>query len=337
MSHNASAQSSCTNPCNLCGSKHVSLLARRSRSGKPLRTVICDDCGLVWSDPLPFDARQFYAEDYRLDYKGVYQPQAKHIYRAGRVALDRYEKIRKFTETRSLKILDVGSGGGEFAYLLSRRGHRPSGVEPNRGYAEYSISEYGLDVQIGFIQDGKFADGQFDMITIWHVLEHTENPAQVLSGLHQLLAPEGVLVVEVPNVQATCQSPKSTFHEAHIFNFSLATLGRMLEKSGFANLEQIVSPDGGNLTFVARKQESPAPGSLDCTIPGNARQIIATVKSHTNLQHYSSRWPYVRLAGKIQRNLLEAQQIKGFQGGRQLLDTLYRQPVPVTDRLQAIS
>lgn len=79
-----------------------------------------------------------------------------------------------------LKILDVGTGGGEFAYLLQSLGHDISGIEPNKGYADYSKQEYGLNIQIGFIQDIQQLDESFDLITIWHVLEHTENPCDVL-------------------------------------------------------------------------------------------------------------------------------------------------------------
>lgn len=82
-----------------------------------LRTVICAKCGLVWSDPLPHNPRDFYEDSYRVSYKGTYSPKPKHILRAGNVALSRYQKIEKLL-SKPLSILDVGSGGGEFSYLL---------------------------------------------------------------------------------------------------------------------------------------------------------------------------------------------------------------------------
>ena len=189
-------------PCNLCGGAAVSLLASHSRSGAPLRTVICVQCGLVWTDPFPHNPRSFYEDDYRVSYKDAYSPKPKHIFRAGNVAVSRYRKLARFLP-RSHTILDVGSGGGEFAYLLQSLGHDVWGIEPNRGYAEYSIREYGLNVYRGFVQDLKLpktspqampSTGQpsarsivnqvFDTITIWHVLEHTENPYAVLAKLN---------------------------------------------------------------------------------------------------------------------------------------------------------
>lgn len=178
-------QKTCSFPCNLCGGQEVSVLANRSRSGQPLRTVICTQCGLVWSDPLPHNPRDFYEDEYRVNYKGTYSPKPKHILRVGQVALSRHRKIEPLL-SRPLSILDVGSGGGEFSYLLKTLGHQVQGIEPNKGYADYSIREYELDVQIGFIQDNRFQKTSFDLITIWHVLEHTENPGDVLSLLHAL-------------------------------------------------------------------------------------------------------------------------------------------------------
>lgn len=80
-------------PCNLCGGVHVSVLSHSSRSGAPLRTVVCRECGLGWSDPPPHATRKFYEQDYRLAYKRTYEPRAKHVLRAGKVALSRLDRV----------------------------------------------------------------------------------------------------------------------------------------------------------------------------------------------------------------------------------------------------
>lgn len=97
MKKDIARQNPCCNPCNLCGGTSVDVLATRSRSRRPLRTVICLSCGLVWSDPLPLDPRKFYEDEYRLDYKGTYSPKPKHILRAGKVAIDRYRNFNVAT------------------------------------------------------------------------------------------------------------------------------------------------------------------------------------------------------------------------------------------------
>jgi 2-polyprenyl-3-methyl-5-hydroxy-6-metoxy-1,4-benzoquinol methylase len=276
----------------------------------------------VWSDPLPHHPRDFYENDYRISYKGHYSPKPKHILRAGNVALSRHRKIERLLTT-SLAILDVGSGGGEFAYLLQTLGHQVQGIEPNKGYAEYSIREYGLNVQVGFVQDVIIPQQSFDLITIWHVLEHTENPFAVLTKLHALLKPQGILVVEVPNIEAICQSPKSTFHEAHIFHFNIATLTRLAEKADFTEISHVVSADGGNITLFLHKAIKANNDVGELTIEGNAKRISKIVSNHTSSKHYLTTYPYVRFYHRIRRHCNEKIQTTHFTSGRQLLDQRY--------------
>lgn len=312
-----------SSPCKLCGDNHVSVLSMRSRSGAELRTVICKQCGLVWSDPFPHDPRQFYEEDYRLAYKNTYAPKAKHILRAGRVAVDRHQKIKHLLNG-SQTVLDVGTGGGEFAYLLKSLGHDLHGIEPNKGYGEYSAAQYGLNLQFGFIQDAQLEENSFDLITIWHVLEHTEDPYFVLGRLRKLLKPSGTLVVEVPNVEAVCQSPASSFHEAHLFNFNLRTLQKMGEKAGLSTVGHLLSEDGGNLTLFFKKIEVEAEPTANWSLAGNAERIGAIVQGHTNLRHYLRAAPYMRFFKKLQRTLAERHLDQPVADSKALLDQLYR-------------
>ena len=313
---------SCVIPCNLCGGAEVSILSNTSRSGKPLRTVICRSCGLVWSDPRPHDARQFYEDEYRISYKQAYRPKPKHVLRAGHVALSRFEKIDRLLSGQKA-VLDVGTGGGEFAYLLQSLGHRVSGIEPNKGYADYSIQEYGLAVQVGFVQDAAFAPESFDLVTIWHVLEHTEDPGSVLALLRSWLKSDGMLVVEVPNVEATCQAPHSTFHEAHLYNFNVVSLRRLAKKQGLHEAWHLISRDGGNITMCFTSQKPPVEGSDESVIPGNYEWIMRIVLGHSNLRRHLTPLPYMRAWQRLCRSLAERRETGGAKNGKALLDSLY--------------
>ena len=312
-----------TRPCNLCGDSEVTVLSKRSRNAVPLQTVICTHCGLVWSDPFPHDPRRFYESDYRLEYKQAYSPKTKHILRAGRVAIERYGKIKHLLSGRKT-VLDVGTGGGEFAYLIKSLGHDLYGIEPNKGYAEYSIAEYALNLQIGFIQDNTFSPNSFDIITIWHVLEHTEDPCAVLQTLQRLLKPEGVLVVEVPNIEANCQSPKSTFHAAHLFNFNLATLQKLGEKAGLKVANQLFSNDAGNLTLLFRKATAVNKQTDNWHIANNAEHITALVRRHTVLKHFLKVTPYHRLLGRTYRTVAEKLLLRRFDSKQKILDQMFQ-------------
>jgi 2-polyprenyl-3-methyl-5-hydroxy-6-metoxy-1,4-benzoquinol methylase len=312
----------CSIPCNLCGGKEVSILSNMSRSGKPLRTVICRACGLVWSDPRPHDARRFYEEEYRLSYKHVYSPKPKHVLRAGYVALSRFQKIAQVLASRKA-VLDVGTGGGEFAYLLQSLGHGVRGIEPNRGYADYSIREYGLMVQVEFVQEAAFPPESFDVVTIWHVLEHTEDPGHVLELLRSWLKVDGMLVVEVPNVEATCQAPRSTFHEAHLYNFNVVSLRRLAKKHGLYEAKHLISHDGGNITMFLTRTDPPIEDQYEAAIPGNYEWVSRIVRRHSNVRRHLTPFPYLRLWQRLCRSLQERRETAHAATGKALLDKLY--------------
>ncbi len=313
-------------PCNLCNSTEFDVLSTRDRDGEYLRTVICKNCGLVWSDPFPINPSEYYQKNYRILYKGTFEPKIKHIYRAAKTALNRYQGLKDYLNGKQ-QVLEIGSGGGEFSYLLNKLGFSVKGIEPNEGYGNYSKSEYGLDVQIGFAQNTEFAPESFDFITTSHVLEHVDDPTLVLKKLHGWLNSDGILAIEVPNVEATCQSPKSTFHTAHLFNFNQATLSLLVEKCGFTVIKTFFSSDKGNLSLVARKNTSPSPLS-NLTIAGNFEKITTIVRKHTALVHYFSLSPYIRLLNKIPRLLEEKKAMENFADAKSVLDSCYKKTLP---------
>jgi hypothetical protein len=132
-------------------------------------------------------------------------------------------------------------------------------------------------------------------------------------------------VVEVPTIEATCQSPKSTFHEAHIFNFNLDTLNKLGEKVGFTQVEHKVSADGANITVFFQKNEinDSAVTQQDFKIPGNAEKIVNIVSHHTPFRHYLTAWPYQRFFTRMGKALSEKLATAGFVSGKALLDKLY--------------
>jgi SAM-dependent methyltransferase len=244
------------------------------------------------------------------------------VLRAGQVALSRFEKISQLLLRRKA-VLDVGTGGGEFAYLLQALGHSVSGVEPNRGYADHSIRDYGLKVQVGFVQDAVFPPESFDVVTIWHVLEHTEDPGRVLALLRSWLKVDGILIVEVPNIESTCQAPKSTFHEAHLYNFNVLSLRRLAKKHGMHEAWHLISRDGGNITMFLTPIQPSLEGSYESAIPGNYEWVSRIVREHSDLRRHLTPLPYLRLWQRLYRSLMERRETAGATSGKALLDQLY--------------
>jgi len=98
---------------------------------------------------------------------------------------------------RGRRWLDVGTGWGEVLELLGQSADCAIGVEPQHSARQHACDR-GLDVR-GSIDD--LGDEQFDVITLFHVLEHIIDPVAFLSALRGRLAPGGLLLVEVPHAR----------------------------------------------------------------------------------------------------------------------------------------
>jgi 2-polyprenyl-3-methyl-5-hydroxy-6-metoxy-1,4-benzoquinol methylase len=205
---------------------------------------------MVSQNPIPTEqeVQQYYSTEYRQDYKQVFEPKLKHVYRAGNLALNRLEFLTKNNVT-SGKLLDVGAGGGEFTYVSSQLGFDSTGIEPNIGYSNYAKDQYQANVKTGQLVD---IDDKFDVITMFHVMEHIPDPVKTFKKLYDLLNDGGSLFVEVPNIETYSQSPDNTFFKAHIYYFSETTL--ISAASQFFNV--IDADNSGNLRLLLNKKKS---------------------------------------------------------------------------------
>ena len=310
----------CPIPCNLCGSTDVEVLGTRDRDGHPLRTTACRVCGLVWSNPRPGeeDVRRYYSTEYRLDYKGQSTPSMRHVARSARGALNRYRSLAPYIK-RGARILDAGAGGGEVVYVLRSLGFDASGLEPDQQYARHAREVLGMPVATGFIQDAAFPAASFDVVTMYHALEHVEDPSSILSRLRGWIVESGVLLIEVPNVEAVCIAPKHRFHFAHFYNFNRDVLEALGRKAGFEPVETTTSADGGNLISVFRAVECAQPPRPD---PANYARVAGVVKGHTPLKYYTSTAPYAGPLSRLRTYLVDWKAARGCETPRQVLDKL---------------
>ena len=161
--------------CVLCKQNNFLTVSKKdAKNNAFLKVSFCKSCGMVQQEPIPTEEEvgEYYATEYRQDYKKTYVPKLKHVLRAGNLALDRITFLQKNGIAEG-KLLDVGAGGGEFTYLCGLTGFESEGVEPNIGYSDYAQNEYGVNIKTGQLSD---VEGQFQVITMFHVLEHIPDP-----------------------------------------------------------------------------------------------------------------------------------------------------------------
>lgn len=292
--------------CNLCGARDYEPVGDVDRDGRPLRTTICRRCGLVWTNPRPSraDIDRYYATRYRTDYQKTSAPTVRKVLRGVLGALDRKRNLLPLLQPDS-RVLDVGCGAGELVYFLRAAGFAASGLEPDEQFATFCRGTLALPVETGTVESASVSADTLDMVTMFHALEHVADPLGTMRRVRGWLKPDGVLVIEVPNVDARCQAPRHRFHYAHLHSFSIATLSALGARAGLTPVKCWPTDDGGNVTCVFRRATRAVSAPDEMTDAGVYERTRHIVDTHTTARHYLSLTPYRRAMQRAVRRLRE--------------------------------
>ncbi len=212
--------------CNLCGSKKSTILCKMDRRWKYLTSVVCNECGLIRTEPMPTEEElaNYYQSQYRIEYQGSMKgPPKFHITRSLREAKKRIDLLSDYLLSGA-EVLDLGCGSGEFLALARDRGCQVVGLEPGNSYAEYAQQKHSLNVHIASWDKIEFPRESFDVITAHHVLEHLRNPVGAVNSITNWLKTGGIVYLSVPNMLPNQKPSFERFHFAHIHGFTPKTL-----------------------------------------------------------------------------------------------------------------
>ena len=287
----------------------LEVVSEKDRHGKPLRTVICMETGLVRNDPIPGDVElaKFYSEEYRTSYKAAERPRTRQILRNFRRVADHIHRYRDVLD-KGQSVLDVGAGSGEFAFLMGQLGKDVTGIEPNEGYAAYCREDLGLAVETAHLADDLFAPESFDLIRLNHVLEHLNDPVKYLAMIGAWLRPGGQLYVEVPNIEvyAREKSVGNMFHYGHIFNFNPWTLRTAAALAGLEEVAETRDRSADTTgVFFQRAEGGPEPA---LTSPENAARVREAIRRHYagEFREGKARKPFAKLGRRIEETVTGA-------------------------------
>src|SRR3989338_1072994 len=195
--------------CRVCGLDRPKLLGIRGNleysgaasleAGEPhmvTNVVQCRNCGFIYTNPLILlaagDARQRYHDAQE------YLPYANDPSRELKERLATLERLAK----KKGRLLDIGAGKGEFLAIARQRGWEVEGVEPSEDMVRHAQQQHQLTLRYGALEQAAFPDGYFDAVTLNMVLEHVDDPHGLLQAIYRVLAPGGLLFVEVPNMES---------------------------------------------------------------------------------------------------------------------------------------
>ncbi|MEW6509782.1 MAG: class I SAM-dependent methyltransferase [Bacteroidota bacterium] len=213
------------------------VLSRQMHHHLDCTTVVCEACSFVYTNPMPAEDvyRRFHVEAYARFYgKTATGPPKDKGQREPDFAKAIFERIEEVKPLDGSRVLEIGSGNGEFLWWAKKRRLSVVGIEPNVQFYR-SLCDAGLPVQYGTLEDlTAIPKESIDVIVMREVLEHFYEPNWALQRVWELLAPDGILVLTVPNILKPWRSLDRYFlRYVHPNTFSPTTLPAMLGKHRF--------------------------------------------------------------------------------------------------------
>ena len=196
--------------CYLCGSRASKefMQAEDDLGGTPgrFRFVRCLNCNLAYQNPrVPLDRIGAYYDDTYIAHRkkrnwGVLTPLFERA--MNKLDEDKAAIVSRYIELGSASdVLDVGCAVGTFlAHLRKTRGIRAAGVD----FKDLSAADTLRDVEFhcGLFYDANLEASRFDLVTMWHFLEHDYDPMRSLATAHRVMKPGGTLIIEVPRLDS---------------------------------------------------------------------------------------------------------------------------------------
>lgn len=219
--------------CYLCKSDKFSQRTGSVRDNPDIDVLECSDCGLVYLSSLK------HIQDGHYEESGMHDNEVPDIDDwLQKTEFDdkrRYEFVREKIANKN--VLDFGCGVGGFLEMAKQSASNVSGVELERAL-QSSFQERKLNV-FSNLKEAQEESKKYDIITAFHVVEHLQNPKEILKDLSQLLTENGEMILEVPNSDdalLTLYESKDfqnfTYWSQHLFLFNSKTMAELIEQTG---------------------------------------------------------------------------------------------------------
>ena len=191
------------NNCPICKSDQTTLFLTcidHTVSRETFSIVQCNSCGFKFTNPRPEEDKlgaYYKSEDY-VSHSNTKKGFINSTYQSVRkyTLLKKLELISKYYKTG--KILDIGCGTGEFLNTCKSAKWETFGIEPDPDARKMAKDNFGLDVREESEINNLSNEG-FDIISMWHVLEHVPRLNERIEDLKRLIKPDGVIIIAVPN------------------------------------------------------------------------------------------------------------------------------------------
>lgn len=231
------------NKCPWCGSNKAQInlwLKDEFLTKKDFHICECLNCGLLYTMPRP--SKEKIGAYYKSDEYYSHQENKKGFVPRLYEAIKKINLKHKFRlASRDLpvgKLLDIGCGVGDFLHVAENKGWQCTGVEPSEEARE--IARQRIKGDLLYSEDlEQLPDQSFDLITMWHVLEHVDDLKWQVAQLQRLIKPNGRIVIAVPNYRSYDGRFYNAFWAAydvprHLNHFNKTVVTKIFKTSGLS-------------------------------------------------------------------------------------------------------
>jgi 2-polyprenyl-3-methyl-5-hydroxy-6-metoxy-1,4-benzoquinol methylase len=231
--------------CPLCHSGDITeylQTADHFLTGEKFSLVKCSRCGFLFTQDHPEteETGKYYESSGYISHNDSAEGISAFIYRVAREFMLKRKKklICNSSGLNKGSLLDIGSGTGHFLSVMKKGGWQVKGIEINEKAREFSAAEFGLEV-ISPDKIGSMPSANYDAITLWHVLEHFQDPFSYASEIARMLKPGGVCLIALPNSGSYDANHYKEFWAAydvprHLWHFAPETFKLFAGKNGFS-------------------------------------------------------------------------------------------------------
>ena len=231
--------------CPVCGGEVFSdFLSCRDHfvSGELFLIKACSGCGfkITYDAPAENTIGQYYQSEDYISHSDTSKGLVNRLYHIAREFMsDRKRRIvEKNSREKKGTLLDIGAGTGYFAAHMKKYGWEVSGTEISKDARDFAQKELGVSL---FPADelARLQKDSFEVITLWHVLEHFHNLQENIVEIKRILMPGGTLFVALPNHTSYDAIHYNNYWAAydvprHLWHFAPKHVKQLFEKSGFS-------------------------------------------------------------------------------------------------------
>lgn len=200
----------------------------------------CKNCTLRFTQNVPDNVAigKYYQSEKYISHSDTSTGLINNLYHRVRkhTLIQKRNLIEGATGKKSGNILDVGAGTGAFLHTMKLSNWNTTGIEPDETAREKAKELYGISLE-NPDNFSNFSPENFEVITLWHVLEHVHDLHQYIFQLKKLLAPDGKIFIAVPNYTSADAKIYREFWAAydvprHLYHFSPKSMKDLLNSYG---------------------------------------------------------------------------------------------------------